>query len=430
MRIRLRPLNVTFAPEMPERNDACNSVIANAHGLIGTVRGLSTTNVVSAIGVWGREAYQMSPEEPRPFTDNLIGPRDPSSSGSGAYFSYGPLVNVRVLLEAADAVSSMTEQEKEGVRAWAKTVAAFTYFQIARAYTEFGAPLEPPEDPVGDLAPIATSDELYDRSLQLFDEAFGHLQNAGSFFAFSLTPGYAGFDSPQTFGQLNRALKVRALKYRGRWDDVLSTLPETFIDPDGDLDLGVYHSYFAEDNTFNPFNDPRTSYVHPRIRDDAQLKANNEPDDRAISKTQSITPFTFEGVTVTEGPNMYPETTSPFPWIRNEELILIRAEARLATSDVPGALADVNEIRTRSGGLEPVAGLTGDALLTEILYNRLNSLLWEGAFAYWDAKQYDRLDQLPRARPSHVVFDRLNWTLNECTTRNMADGPCGPVSGL
>jgi hypothetical protein len=406
-----------------------STVIAGAQGLIAVARGDATSNVVSSFGIWGREAYTLAPEEPRPYMDNLIGPRDPNSFGSGAFFNYGTLVNVRAVLQGVDAVSNMTDAEKEGVRGFAKTIAAHGYYQTALAYTEFGAPAGPPETPTAALEPIATGAELYQRAFTLFDEAYQHLQNAGSSFAFSMTPGFAGFNTPQTFARVNRALKVRALKYAGRWADVLTTLPQTFIDPAGSLALGAYFDYFAADNAFNPFNDPRTSYVHPRILANAQLKADGQKDDRATSKTVAVTPFSLQGVTVTEKPNMYPTSTSPFPWITNEELILIRAEAKFATNDAAGALADVNIVRTRSGGLPAATGLTGQALLTEILYNRLYSLLWRGGYAYWDAKQYDRLGQLPRSLPSHVVFNRVNWNANECIQRAMTSGPCGPIDG-
>ncbi len=406
-----------------------STVVANAQGLIGNVRGMATSNVVSSFGVWGREAYALAPEEPRPYTDNLIGPRDPNSFGSGAYFNYGTLVQVSSLLQAVDAVSNMTDEEKQAVRGWANTVAAFAYFQTALAYQPDGAPLEPPENPTGELAPIATGAELYQRSLDLFDEAYTELQAGGSAFPFSLTPGYAGFDTPQQFAKVNRALKARTLKYMGRWADVLTALQQSFIDPTGDLDLGAYSDYFAADNTFNPFNNPRTNFVHPRILHNAQLKANGQPDDRATSKTVPTDPTNYQGVVATEKPNMYPSNTSPFPWITNEELILLRAEAEHGMGSDANALADVNIIRTRAGGLPAASGLTGDALLTEILYNRLYSLLWRGGFAYWDARQYNRLSQLPRALPNHVVFDRVNWPANECIARVMTTGPCGPVDG-
>jgi hypothetical protein len=406
-----------------------SSVVATAQGLLGNARGMSM-GTVGTFGIWGRELYTLAPEEPRPLQDNLVGPRDPLSSGSGAGFNYGTLVEVRELLNALDGVGGMTDQEKEGIRGWAKTVAAFAYSQTAMVYPESGAPIRPPANPTGELEPIATAQELYGEAVRLFDEAYQHLQNAGSTFAFGLTEGYDGFDTPQTFAELNRALKARALKYSGDFQGTLTALGQSFIDASAPLELGVYHNFFAEDALFNQFFSPRTGYVHPRILDEAQVKANGQPDDRAVQKTVATETFTMAGITVTEKPNVFPENTSPFPWITNEELLLLRAEARLATGDAAGALSDVNVVRTQAGGLPAVSGLSGDALLTEILYNKLYSLLYLGGFSYFDARQYDRLDDLPRALPSHVVFDRINWPAQECVARVMTTGPCGPVDGF
>ncbi len=406
-----------------------SSVVATSQGLMGNVRGISTA-LTTNFGIWGREIYSLPPEEPRPITDNLIGPRDPNSFGSGAGFNYGTLVEVRELLRAVDGVGGMTEQEKEAVRGWAKTVAGIAYAQTALVYPEFGAPLRPPENPTGELEAVATGEQLYAEAIRNFDEAFTHLQAAGASFPFGLTPGYAGFNTPATFAQVNRALKARALKTKGDWQAALTALGQSFIDPNGPLNRGVYNDYFAADNTFNPFFQSRTHYVHPRILANAQLKANGQKDDRAVQKTRAVPSFTLAGITVTEQPNVYTTNTSPFPLITNEELILIRAEARRATGDNAGALADVNIVRTKAGGLPAATGLAGDALLTEILYNRLYSLMYQSGWAYWDAKQYQRLNQLPRAMPGHVVFDRINWPANECIQRKMTTGACGPVDGF
>jgi len=405
-----------------------SSVVATSQGLLGNVRAMST-GLVGNFGIWGRELYNLPPQEPRPITDNLVGPRDPLSVGSGAGFNYGTLVEVRELLRAVDGLTGMTDPEKEAIRGWAKTVAAMAYAQTALVYPEFGAPLRPPENPTGALEPVGTGDEIHAETIRLYDEAYAHLQNAGASFPFRLTEGYAGFNTPQTFTRVNRALKARALKTRGDWAGVLTALQQSFMDPSADLALGAYNNYYAADNAFNPFFGQSTQYVHPRILADAQLKGNGDKDDRAVQKTIAATSFTLAGITVTERQNIFAANISPFPLITNEELILMRAEARRATGDEAGALEDVNLIRTRAGGLEPVAGLTGEALLTEILYNRLYSLLYLGGWAYWDAKQYNRLSQLPKALPNHVIFDRVNWTSNECITRAMTSGPCGSVVG-
>lgn len=410
-------------------NATRSSVIATSQGLIGNMRGMSTALVVN-FGIWGRELYSLPPEEPRPIQDNLVGPRDRNSVGSGAGFNYGTIVEVRELLAALEGITNMTDAEKEGIRGWGKTVAGLAYSQTALVYPEFGAPAGAPDNPTGELAPIATGAELVQLAVQNFDEGFAHLQNAGAAFPFGLTAGYAPFNTPAAFTQVNRALKARLLKYAGDWQGTLTALQGSFIDASADLDRGVWSNYFVADNAFNPFFEPRTQYVHPRILDEARLKANGEPDDRAVEKTVTEEPFTLAGITVTERPALFPENVSPFPLITNEELLLIRAEARLATGDDAGALADLNSVRTRAGGLAPLSGVSGAALLDEILYDKLYSLLYRGGWHYWDMKQYGRLNELPRALSSHVVFDRVNWAANECIQRARTDGPCGPIDGF
>jgi hypothetical protein len=124
--------------------------------------------------------------------------------------------------QGADAVGHMPDADKEGVRGWAKTVAAHAYYQPALAYTEFGAPAGPPANPTAALEPVATGTELYQQAFTLYDEAYQHLQNAGASFAFTLPPGFAGFNTPQTFARVNRALKVRAWDGNPRSPDCLA----------------------------------------------------------------------------------------------------------------------------------------------------------------------------------------------------------------
>jgi starch-binding outer membrane protein, SusD/RagB family len=423
-------LNVPNLNNPNAGGDATRStVLTGAQGLIGLIRG-DATAAVRTIGIWGREAYDLRPEEPRPYTDNLIGPRDPNSFGSGLYFNYGTLVNVRTVLNAADAVGNMTDAEREGVRGWAKTVAAYDYFLLALGYPESGAPLEPPEDPNGELSDVVAAQALYERSFQLFDEAYQHLQSAGSSFAFQLIPGFDGFDTPATFAQANRALKARALKYAGRWQDALNALDQSFVDANAPLDEGIYFDYFAADNVFNPFFGGTTDYLHPRFLANAQTQPGGAKDQRAIDKANPIAPVTEQGVTVTERPAIYDSSTDPFPWITNEELLLLRAEANFNLGNTAAAIADVNVVREEAGGLAPVSGLSGDALLEEILYNKFYSLIWQGGWTYWDAYQYDRLDVLPRSLPEHVVFDQINWPAAECLARDLTTGACGSVTGF
>lgn len=406
-----------------------STIITGAQGLLANARAMSVQGVRYQ-GMWGRESYDLRPEEPRPYQDNLIGPRDPLSTNAGTYFNYGALVNARAVLQGLDNVSGMTEAEKEGVRGLTKTVMAFAYYQTAQNYPEWGAPIDAPLSPTGTLMPIAAPDELYARSLTLFDEAATHLNAAGTAFAFQLTPGFAGFNSPATFLRVNRALKARTLKYMGRWQDALTALGQSFIDPNGTMTLGAFHTYLGAPEANNPFFVVTNDWIHPRIRAEAQLKADGTPDNRLLAKVRAVSAATIFSITVSDKPNIAGAVNSPTPWIRNEELLLLRAEANLALGNLTAALADVNVVRQRSGGLAALTTTpTAAALLDEILYNKRYSLLWEGGFTYLDAFQYNRLSQLPRALPTHVVFNRLNWPSAECLQRAMTTGPCASVTG-
>lgn len=65
------------------------------------------------------------------------------------------------------------------------------------------------------------------------------------------------------------------------------------------------------------------------------------------------------------------------PIIRGSELYLIRAEARYRNGDATGAIADINALRSKRG-LDPVSGLSGDALFAQILNERRVEFAVEG----------------------------------------------------
>ncbi|MDF9795421.1 tetratricopeptide (TPR) repeat protein [Catalinimonas alkaloidigena] len=69
--------------------------------------------------------------------------------------------------------------------------------------------------------------------------------------------------------------------------------------------------------------------------------------------------------------------TDNVPVIRYSEVLLNRAEALAKTGDDAGALADLNMIRERAG-VDPLSGLSGQALVDEILLERRRELFAEG----------------------------------------------------
>jgi hypothetical protein len=118
---------------------------------------------------------------------------------------------------------------------------------------------------------------------------------------------------------------------------------------------------------------------------------------------------------------------SDIPWIKNEELILLRAEIRWFTGDLAGATADLNLIRQHAGGLGAIAqpGST-DAFVDQLLYNRRYSLMWEQGTSWIDARRYDRLGDIPLDRTGDVVHPNMLVPAGECDARGL-NVPCTPL---
>ena len=102
---------------------------------------------------------------------------------------------------------------------------------------------------------------------------------------------------------------------------------------------------------------------------------------------------------------------------------------RLAILATAAAIADLNLVRTVSGGLAALpAGYTGD-LVDEILYNRRYSLFYEYGHRWVDLRRYGRLSTLEKALPSHRVFPIVPIPVDECNQRNNEPRGCVQVSG-
>ena len=190
------------------------------------------------------------------------------------------------------------------------------------------------------------------------------------------------------------------------------------------LDRGVYMDFSAGPGDFaNPLAiDPQNgeNFGHPSLRTQAQLQPSGDPDLRFITKLVQR-PSRSGGTTDTDPPQQissdlgwirYPSPNSPIPLIKNEELVLLHAEASIGLSDLGTALTDINLVRTTSGGLAPLGGFADQtAALTELLYNKRYSLMFEGGHSWIDYRRYGRTADLKSfdrvGPPPDVIFPTL-----------------------
>jgi starch-binding outer membrane protein, SusD/RagB family len=406
------------------------AVRAAATGLlIGARAGITErTGYVSMLGIVGRESYTLDASDPRYVSELLVGPLTNSGAfGAGMWNArYANIRNANILLTATERVTGLSNAEKEAIRGYAKTIMALEFLQIINTRDTNGAPLEV-GGAISEVGPFATKAAVLAHINTLLDEGRTHLLAGGSAFPFALSAGFAGFNTPATFAQFNRALKARVQVYGGAYAGALTALSQSFIAPGGSLTLGTYHEYSAASGLANELN-TNLIYARPALVTEAAFQPGGTTRDaRVVAKIgPHPTPRTTQGLTSDKAFTIYPLTSSPVAIIRNEELILLRAEARWFTGDKAGAIADLNDVRTRSGGLDPIVfdpAMTDAQFVTALLYERRYSLLMEGGHAWIDARRFGRLNLLPKDVASHVIVDAWSIPEAECLARQLSS-PC------
>jgi hypothetical protein len=347
--------------------------------------------------VVGREVYYLEPADPRYTGELLRGPLDP-----GGFLTVRPwnahyrvIKNCNLLLER--------DNIDQGVSGFAKTILAYNLLMIINMQDENGARLNYD----GDITkPVATKEEVFAEIARLLDDGYADLLDAGNEFSFVLSSGFAGFDTPATFAQFNRAIAARVAVYDDRWQDALDALGNSFLDESGDLNTGVYHVYSSglNDQENEMWEDPNASFVklmaHPSFETDA------EPGDLRFStkvtvRDTSLPVITYDNLTSNLAPIVWSSSYDPIPIIRNEELILLRAEANIGLGNYSAAEADLNIVRSEAG-LAPYSGTDANNALDRLLYEKRYSLFLEG-HRLIDMRHYGRLDQLPLDRAGDAI---------------------------
>ena len=394
--------------------------------MVGTRVGIGEQNgYVSLLGILGRESYNFDPADPRFITEMLIGPLDGGSPAFGGNLFAAPYRNIRnanLLLNALSKVIGLSTAQKSAVEGFAKTIQALDYLNVINTRDDLGAPIDVNIGPLDPPAAIATKADVLAKIVSLLDEGFTALNAIGNSFPFSLSPGFALFGTPATFAQFNRALKARVEAYRGNYATVITALGGSFLNTSSPLSDGAYHSYSTgSGDTPNALFDPagRAILGHPSIVTDAESKPDGTLDARVLAKVAHLPKIhTVQGISTDLVFTIYTSNTAPIPIIKNEELILLRAEARYFTGDVAGALSDINFIRTNSGGLAPRGPFTGNAdFIAELVKQRRYSLLFEGGHRWIDARRFGLLNTLPKALPAHNIMSRFPFPEAECLAR-------------
>jgi hypothetical protein len=320
--------------------------------------------------------------------------------------------NANILLESLDNTSSITDTQKAGYRGFAKTIKAFELIEILKSYNRARVDVADPNN----LGPILEFSAALTAVRSLLDEALTDLNGAGAEFAFPLA-GFEGFDTPNTFAQFNRGVAAVAALYAGDGAASLTALNASYFDLAGDLTTGPKHVYSLDSGDFTndlfkiPDNNGDQIIVHDSFIADAEAG-----DTRVSSKTLiRANPTEQDGLAGAYQTALYASNISPIDMLRNEELVLVYAEANILTNDLLEAENAINVIRNSASLASmpiPIVPYTAAELTTELLKQRRYSL-WCENHRMFDLRRYNLSNTLPIDRAGDQIFNVLPVPLSE-----------------
>ena len=393
-----------------------NSSAADLNNLVtGSESGMRTNMALylDDVGTIGRENYRFSASEPRYVTD-LLGADNATLSNSNFYITntwasrYRVVKNCNTLIQAAINSKLITAEQRSGYIGFAQTIKAYQLLLCLNQTDSNGIRIDV-SNPAA-LGPIVGLNPSLDAIQALLDS--GNAALAAGTVIFPLSSGFSGFSDAPGLLEFNRALSARVQVYRQDWTDALTALGQSFFSLTGDFNQGVFSVFgTGSGDQLNPAFIPQKQTGEVRVANPSYAQDILPNDDR-ISKATLRPVASLNNLSSDRDVWVYTSSTAPMPVIRNEELILIYAEANIQTNNFTEAVKAINVIREKHGLADYSGALTNPALINEMLYERRYSLFFEG-HRWIDVRRYNLLNTLPLDRPGDNVWSLFPLPVSE-----------------
>lgn len=411
---------------------ALQNLVTGYHDAQRASLGTAPANYIIFGEVMGRDAYRIDASESRYVNEFLNGTPDPSAfSGGGNYTAFFRDIRaantILQVLPSIPAVEGVTTQQQSAVRGMVQTMKAIDYYKALEYRDTLGIPFAVGGDLGSPLAPILCKTRVLANISALLDSANTNLLAGGSTFPVTLPRGFAGFNTPASFAKFNRGWKGKVELYRALdhaaptgaagFQAAIAAFNASFINTT-DPATGVYFTFStAPGDTPNQLVD-NNLHLNPQVSDSLQSG------DRRGSKIIPIPPASLQGLTYKS--NFSVDQTQPIAYLKNEELVLLRAQAKVGLGDLEGALADVNFVRSASGGLAPLSPFANAAAaISAILTEKRYSLLFEGPHRLVDLRAYGLLNNtyFKKERSGDIFLKALPIPQTEADQRGGKTAP-------
>ncbi len=384
--------------------------------------------------IFGREYYYITSSDPRFEADVVTAKLDDNTFYTTSPWGsrYATVKDINLMLSGlGKTTADFSTAEIGATRGVLNTLKAHELLMVSNNQFQNGVRIDVinPDE----LGSIVGYDEALVAIFSLLTEAAADLGSAADLDLSSLFPLTSGYDAlrkkdpsdpakllPLTaadFIEFNKALSARVEAYRGNYPNVLSLLSDSFMDMSAGLGKGIYHTFsLAGNDQANPLFIALNQTANVRVAH-LSFTADAEVGDTRVGKvvqrdTQFETDDTGIGTLVgTHDVWINQSNLDGVPLMRNEELILLFAEANITASPADAVMA-LNIIRNAAGLANYSGAQTPEALTDEMLKQRRYSLFGEG-HRWIDMRRFGRLDQLPNDRPGDKVAEQVPIPANE-----------------
>ena len=419
------------AEEVVLGNPSRAQIIQLAKGLESAMRNGHNDFIASSAAV-GREVISSRSTDNRYYTEllgtdvaNFAGANDPAGIFNAYYAAFSATRRrAELLARTANNATTISAGEKKAVEGFARTIQAYVTLNllnmqgkngIRETFSDLNAP--------GDLlkpGKFGTYTSGLTVVRKYADDGFAAL-NAATSFPFVLGAGWkAGlaemdFTTVENFKKFNRAVTARIALYQADWASLPAILSASFMDLNGSLSMGPKFVWSTAANDFtNTLFVTTNNNGSPYVVFNEVIAAVEAGDTRFTgtnAKAQARTTARQSGAfTSTHEVRMFSSNTTPSPIIKNEELILIYAEAQAELNMPALAKTALDKIRTTYSLPAYTGALTKEALIDEVLRQRRFSLFFEG-HRWFDMRRRGRLAQItPQGtigNQTFVVFEAM-----------------------
>src|SRR5664279_3252493 len=365
------------------------------------------------VGTIGREGYHFATSEPRYVTD-LLGASAGTLSNSNFYITnpwaarYRVVKNCNTLVGAAKNSTLISDAQKSGYIGFARTIKAYQLLMNLNLTDSNGIRIDV-NDP-DHLGPFVNYTNALAAIASLLDSAKTDFSSASIGFHLS---GFAGLDDAPGLLKFNRALAARVDVYLQNWQGALTALNESFFGLTVDFKFGAYHEFgTGSGDQLNTMFFPQNQNGEVRVAHPSYAAGIEARDDRIGKSTLRTATASLLGLSSNRDVWVYTSSTAPIPIIRNEELILVYAEANIQNNNLPEGVKAINVIRNAHQLGDYAGAVTHDALITEMLKQRRYSLFYEG-HRWIDLRRYNLLNTLPIDRPDDNVWTEFPLPVTE-----------------